>query len=102
MLTSETGKTVRADYTRVDADPPHRLVWRHEVAESPFERILDESLTAVELEPADGGGTDVALTVRHRPRGFARFGSFQLRMAAVKQLDGALEGLDALFGGEEG
>jgi uncharacterized protein YndB with AHSA1/START domain len=101
VLTSAKGKAVRADYTRIEATPPRRLVWRHEVAESPFERILAESVTAVSLEP-DGEGTGVQLTVRHRPRGFARFGFFQLRLAAARQLEQALEGLESLVGGGEG
>jgi uncharacterized protein YndB with AHSA1/START domain len=98
VLTSATGKTVRADYTRVEARPPHRLVWRHEVAESPFERILAESVTAATLEPDGEGGTEVELTVRHRPRGFARLGFVQMRMAAARQLEQALEGLEAVVG----
>jgi uncharacterized protein YndB with AHSA1/START domain len=101
VLTSAKGKTVRADYSRVEARPPHRLVWRHEVAESPFERILAESFTAVTLEPEEDGGTGVELTVRHKPRGFARFGVFQMRMAAARQLEQALEGLRSLLGPKE-
>ena len=101
VLTSAKGKAVRADYTRVEASPPHRLVWRHEVAESPFERILSESVTAVTLEPEGEGETGVELTVRHRPRGFARFGFLQMRLAAARQLDQALEGLRSLVGAGE-
>ena len=97
VLTSPKGKTVRADYTRVEAEPPRRLVWRQEVDESPFERILSESVTALTLSAEGAGSTDVQLAVRHRPRGFARFGFVQLRMAAVRQLEQALEGLDSLF-----
>jgi uncharacterized protein YndB with AHSA1/START domain len=102
VLTSAKGKAVRADYTRVEARPPHRLVWRHEVAESPFERILAESVTAVTLQPEGEGKTGVELTVRHRPRGFARFGFIQMRLAAVRQLDQALEGLESLVAAREG
>jgi uncharacterized protein YndB with AHSA1/START domain len=102
VMTSPKGKAVRADYTRVEARPPRHLVWRHEVAESPFERILAESLTAVTLEPEGEGETAVQLTVRHRPRGFARFGFLQMRAAAAKQLEQALDGLGALVAAEEG
>ena len=98
VLTSPKGKAVRADFTRVEARPPSHLVWRQEVEESPFERILAESVTALELSPAGEESTDVRLTVRHRPRGFARFGFIQLRRAATRQVDGALEGLEAVFG----
>jgi hypothetical protein len=71
-------------------------VWRHEVAESPFERILREALTELVLEPDGSDVTEVGLTLRQRPRGFARLGLIQLRQAAVRQAEGALEGLDAL------
>jgi uncharacterized protein YndB with AHSA1/START domain len=101
VLTSAKGKSVRADYTRVEASPPERLLWRHEVAESPFERILAESVTAVALEPAGDGETEVELTVRHRPRGFARLGIFQMRLAAARQLEQALEGLESVVAREE-
>jgi uncharacterized protein YndB with AHSA1/START domain len=101
VLTSAKGKAVRADYTRVEANPPRLFAWRHEVAESPFERILAESVTGVRLEPEPGAGTEVELTTRYRPRGFARFGFFQMRAAAARQLEQALEGLGSLLGAEE-
>ena len=101
VLMSPKGKAVRADYTRVKAEEPRLLTWRHEVEESPFERILTESTTAVTLEPEDGGSTKITLTTRYSPRGFARLGFAQMRRAAGKQLDGALEGLERLFGGVE-
>lgn len=96
VLTSSRGKPVRVDYTRVEWRPPRRVAWRQEVEASPFERILSESITELELAPAEGGGTDVSLTVRHRPRGLARFGFVQLRAAAAKQVQGALDGLAAV------
>jgi uncharacterized protein YndB with AHSA1/START domain len=101
VLASGKGRTVRADYTLLESEALRRLVWRHEVEESPFERILASSFTEVGLEP-EGGATQVRLTVRHKPRGFARFGFLQLRLAAGRQLEGALDGLEALFAGREG
>lgn len=99
VLTSAKGKSVRADFSRLAAEPERRLVWRQEVEESPFERILRESVTAVELAPAAAGGTTVALTVLHRPRGLARLGFFQMRAAAARQVRGALDGLAAVVDG---
>jgi uncharacterized protein YndB with AHSA1/START domain len=96
VLTSSRGKAVRADFTRVEADPPRLLVWRQEVEESPFERILAEALTRLELAPGEMGGTTVAITVRHRARGLARLGFLQLRAAAAKQVEDALDGLEAV------
>lgn len=95
VLTSSRGKVVRADWSRLEAQPERRVVWRQEVEDSPFERILRESVTAVELAPGAEGGTSVSLTVSHRPRGLARLGYFQMRGAAAKQVRGALDGLAA-------
>ena len=97
VLVSPKGKAVRADYTMVEADEPARVLWRHEVAESPFERLLAESTTEVALEADEGGGTLVRVTLDQRPRGWARFSPFQLRAAATRQAEGALEGLAGLF-----
>jgi hypothetical protein len=38
------------------------------------------------------------VTLEQRPRGWARFSPFQLRAAAVRQADGALEALAELLG----
>ena len=99
VLVSPKGKSVRADYSLVEAREPEWLRWKQEIEESPFERLLLESTTELELEPEPGGGTRVRLTLKQRPRGWARFSPFQLRAAAVRQAEGALEGL-ADLGGE--
>jgi uncharacterized protein YndB with AHSA1/START domain len=100
VLTSPKGKTVRADYTRLEADDRRRLVWRHEVEESPFERILARSTTEIVLAPA-GEGTRVEIAVSHQPRGWARLSPFQLRAAATRQVEGALQNLARLLGSGE-
>jgi uncharacterized protein YndB with AHSA1/START domain len=96
VLTSPKGRSVRADYTRVEASEPSRLVWRQEVAETPFERILAEATTSVELSAA-AGGTRVAIALEQKPRGWARFAPLQFRAAGRRQVEGALEGLERLF-----
>jgi len=93
VLRSPKGRTVRADFTRVSAEPPARLVWRQEVEESPFERILREAVTEISLEPANGA-TRVELRSTQRLRGLARFGSFMVRRATRRLLDEALSGLE--------
>jgi uncharacterized protein YndB with AHSA1/START domain len=93
VLRSPKGRAVRADYTRVSAEPPARLVWRQEVEESPFERILNEAVTEISLEP-ENGATRVELRSKQRLRGLARFGSFMVRRATARLLDEALEGLE--------
>jgi hypothetical protein len=72
--------------------------WRHEVAASPFERLLRESTTEIALAPDAGGGTRVRVTLDQRPRGWARFSPLQLRAAARRQAEGALDGLAELLG----
>jgi uncharacterized protein YndB with AHSA1/START domain len=101
VLTSTKGKSVRADYTRLEAREPRRLLWRHEVEASPFERILAESTTEIVLGP-DNGSTRVEIALSQRPRGWARLSPFQLRAAATKQVEGALEGLGRLIAPGEG
>jgi uncharacterized protein YndB with AHSA1/START domain len=100
VLVSPTGKSVRADYSLVEADEPQRVKWRQEVEESPFERLLYESTTEIALAPEGGGGTRVGVTLLQRPRGWARFSPFQLRAAARRQADAALDGLAKLLGDE--
>jgi len=100
VLVSKTGKSVRADYSLVEAEEPERVMWRHEVTASPFERLLRESTTEIALAPDAAGGTKVSLTLDQRPRGWARFSPFQLRAAARRQADAALDGLAGLFGDE--
>jgi uncharacterized protein YndB with AHSA1/START domain len=98
VLSSPQGKAVRADYTRVGTEEGRRVVWRQEVEESPFERILASATTEIALEP-DDGSTRVSVALEQRPRGWARFAPFQFRAAATRQVRGAVEGLEAVFGG---
>jgi uncharacterized protein YndB with AHSA1/START domain len=97
VLASPRRKVVRADFTLVESEPLRRRVWRQEVAETPFERILAESLRTVELEPERDGSTSVAISVHHKPRGWARLAFVQLRRATARQVHEALDGLEALF-----
>lgn len=92
VLSSERGKAVRADYTRTQAEPPARLEWQQELAETPFERFLAEARLTIALEEAEGG-TSVSLTSRERMRGLARLGGLMVRRATGRRLDEALERL---------
>jgi uncharacterized protein YndB with AHSA1/START domain len=98
VMTSTRGRTVRADYTRAEFDPPRRMAWRQELEESPFERILRESVATVELEPDGEAATEMQLTLSHRGRGWGRFGFVQLRRAGARQVEEALDNVEALFG----
>jgi uncharacterized protein YndB with AHSA1/START domain len=97
VLSSARGKALRVDYSRVEAEPERRVVWRQEVEESPFERILASSTTEIALAE-DADGTRVSVSLEQRPRGWARFAPLQFRAAGRRQVQGAVEGLDAVFG----
>ena len=92
VATSPRGRAVRFDWSRVYFDTPSRVVWRQELAQTPFERFLRESVTGVILEAA-GEATKVELRIVRKLRGLARFGGFMARRAARKQLDNAIETL---------
>jgi uncharacterized protein YndB with AHSA1/START domain len=96
VLSSPKGKAVRVDYTRVEAEHERRLVWRQEVEQSPFERILAEATTSLELSQAEDG-TRVSIELEQKPRGWARFAPLQFRAAGTRQVQGAVEGLERLF-----
>lgn len=98
VLKTPRGKTVRADYTRVSWRPRHEIIWRQEVEESPFEAILDESITTIALEPLGEDETRVRLTAAQELRGRYRFGGFMLRRATKRQLDEALDGIEQAVG----
>jgi uncharacterized protein YndB with AHSA1/START domain len=94
VATSSRGRAVRFDWSRVYIDPPERIVWRQELAQTPFERFMRESVTGVILEPA-GPATRVELRIVRKLRGLARFGGLQMRRAVRRELDGALDQLEA-------
>jgi uncharacterized protein YndB with AHSA1/START domain len=102
VLSSPRGKAVRADYTLVEAVPGERLVWRQEVDQSPFERILVSAITTVSLAAAEARATRVQIALDQKPRGWARFAPLQFRAAGSRQVRGALVGLRELFGGTGG
>jgi carbon monoxide dehydrogenase subunit G len=100
VLASEKGsRTLRADYTLVEEEPIRRRAWRHEVAASPFERILSSSVTEIELEAQGDGATAVTLTTRMALRGLSKLGGWQVRRATRRTNDGALEGLERAVAG---
>lgn len=96
-------RTVRADFRVLASEPPggeytsgHRT-WTQEVAGTPFEPVLHESITEVAVEPADAG-TKVTIAQRQRLRGYSKAGALAMRSATAKRLDEALDGLERIFG----
>ncbi len=92
VLTSDRGRRVRADFVVTRSEPPVARHWEQQLAGTPFEPLLREAVTEVELAARDAGA-EVTLTLRQRPRGWARVGAVMLRRAALRQLDEALDAL---------
>ena len=96
VLGTARGRGVRADFRIVETDAPRLLRWEQELAGSPFQRLLAEAVTAISLDPADGGAvTTVTIELRQRLLGWSRLTPFLFKRAARRQLGEALAGLDA-------
>jgi uncharacterized protein YndB with AHSA1/START domain len=95
VLTTDRGRSVRADFRVVESRAPELRVWEQEVAGSPFERIMASGRTEVALAP-DGEGTRVTLVVRQRMRGTARVAGWIVRRGTRRVLDEALRALEEL------
>jgi uncharacterized protein YndB with AHSA1/START domain len=100
VLRTPSGKTVRADFSRLETEPPRRLSWQQELEESPFERVFSTAVTAVELEPEGEDATRVELVAVERLRGRYKLGSYLVRRAARRRLDEALDGIERAVGSE--
>ncbi len=101
VLSSPKGKTVRADYTRVEVEPERRLrvaPGGRGVARS--SGSWPSAVTEIELEPAEGEDTRVSVALDQQPRGWARFAPFQFRAAGERQVRRARStGWTRVFGG---
>ena len=93
VFQTERGRTVRADYTLLEARRPEAVSWRQDLEGSPFERLLEDAVTEVRLYEA-GTGTTVTLELRQRLRGWARLAPFIVKRATRKLLDEALDGVE--------
>ncbi len=92
VFTTKRGKPVRLDFHLLASEPPWRRMWEQEIPGTPFERVLDESVTEILLEPHEGG-TMITIEQRQKLRGYSRTGGFMMRRATAAKLDEALEGL---------
>jgi uncharacterized protein YndB with AHSA1/START domain len=97
VFKTKRGRAVRADFRVVLSEPPSGRAWAQEVAGTPFERVLNESVIEVRLEPAPGG-TEVTLAQQQKLRGYSRTGGLLVRRATATKLDEALDGLARLVG----
>jgi len=99
VLTTAKGVPVRADYRVVESAPLRVQRWAQQLVNTPFERVLAASEVEVRLEPEGDAATRVAVSLVQRLRGMSRLGSFMVRNAGRRQLDDALNGLEALVDG---
>jgi hypothetical protein len=91
------------DFRLLESEPPAtqgaapaRCCWEQDIAGTPFERVLNEAITEIELEP-DDGGTNVTIELRQKLRGYSRFGGLMLRRATARKLEEALDGLEGIL-----
>jgi uncharacterized protein YndB with AHSA1/START domain len=97
VFKTKRGRPVRIDFHVTESDPPRTRSWEQEIAGTPFERVLNESIIEVRLEPVQGG-TEVTIGQRQKLRGYSRTGGFLLRRATRSKLDEALDGLERICG----
>jgi uncharacterized protein YndB with AHSA1/START domain len=106
--TTKKGRAVRIDYRLLDSEPPDpdagtagRRSWEQEIPGTPFERVLNEAITEVVLEPSEAGdrtATRITIAQHQKLRGYSKTGGWMLRGATKKKLDEALEGLARICG----
>jgi hypothetical protein len=97
VFMTKRGRPVRMDFRLVASEAPWRRAWEQEIAGTPFERVLGESITEVVLEP-DADGTKVTIAQSQKLKGYSRTGGFLLRRATGAKLDEALDGLARICG----
>ena len=105
VYATKRGRAVRMDFRLLASDPPEedgraRLSFEQEVLGTPFERVLNQSITEVALDPEDRA-TKVTIAQKQKLRGYSRTGGWLLRRVTARRLQEALEGLERLtaYGG---
>jgi uncharacterized protein YndB with AHSA1/START domain len=98
VFQTKRGRPVRADFRVIESQAPWQRAWEQEIPGTPFERVLNELVIEVRLEPAPGGGTEVTIAQQQKLRGYSRTGGFLLRRATASKLDEALDGLARICG----
>ena len=60
VFKTRKGRPVRADFHVVQSEPPWLLAFEQDIPGTPFERVLNELVVEIRLEPVAGGGTEVS------------------------------------------
>jgi hypothetical protein len=99
VFMTKKGRAVRADHFVIEVEPPGSapdavgiFSWGQEIEGIPFERVLTEAVTEVQVQGAEAG-TLVTIIQTQKLRGLSRTGGFMLRRATRRRLDEALDGL---------
>ncbi len=95
VFTTKRGRPVRVDQRLLRSEPQRARAWEQEIEATPFERVLNASVTEVRLEPATAG-TRVTIEQRQQLRGYSRTGALLLRRATAKRLREALVRLEQI------
>jgi uncharacterized protein YndB with AHSA1/START domain len=102
VFLNKKGRPVRIDFRLVESQAPGtpagtagRRAWEQEIPGTPFERVFEEAVTEIVLEPR-AGGTHVTIDERLKLKGYSRTGGWMLRRARAKTLNEALEGLERI------
>ncbi len=96
VFKTKRGRPVRLDFQVIESEAPWSRAWSQEIIGTPFERVLNESIIAVDLKPTDAG-TEVTLSHQQKLRGYSRTGSLMMRRATRGKLDEALDGLERVL-----
>lgn len=94
VMETEKRRTVRADFRCVSSAEGERYVWEQELEGSPFERILASSSLQIDLAQSEDG-SKVSLRSVQKLRGLSRLGSPMMRGGTGRNLDAALDGIEA-------
>jgi uncharacterized protein YndB with AHSA1/START domain len=97
VFSTKRGRPVRVDFRLLESYAPSMRSWEQEIEGTPFERVLNQSITVVRLDPVPAG-TEVTIELHQKLRGYSRTGGLMLRRATGKQLEEALDGLQRLLG----
>lgn len=92
VFMTKRGRPVRIDQRLLVSERPWRRCWAQELQDTPFERVLSESIIDVTLDAAEGG-TRVTIAQHQKLRGYSRTGGVLLRRATARKLDEALAAL---------
>jgi hypothetical protein len=106
VYTTKKGRAVRMDFRLIALDPPKdegpaRVSFEQDVVGTPFERVLNQAVTEIALEPEDGA-TRVTIAQHQKLRGYSRTGGWLLRRATGRRLQEALKGLERVTDSEAG